>query len=214
MESIQKRFTKEQYREYLAGILKGFDQMNKAFSTLAQTAREWDGKVYNKRFADAVEERTKPAVYFSLGERASWNGLFEGCRLSLRDRSVNVSARHFGQASHDTIYFDSEIQNRVYFTYSSKYGNDILVRDDKGNERINGAAFAAACDEAIQENNRRAAKFRAALKEWDKSLATLEKIDAFLNKCANTIHPFFVDLDGARMRLYSELMKPAYKRYE
>lgn len=214
MESVQKKFTKEQYREYLAGVLKGFDQMNRAFSTLAQTAREWDGKVYNKRFADAVEERTKPAVYFSMGDRANYNGLFYGCRLTLRERSVSVSAEHFGKPSHDTVYFDDEIQSYLYFTYSSKYVNDILVRDEKGNDRINGAAFADACNQVIENNNKRAAKFRAALKEWDKSLATLKKIDEFLNKCAGSVHPFFVNLDGARMQLYSELMKPAISRYE
>lgn len=212
MEAIQKRFTKQQYKEYLAGILKGLEQMNAAFAALATTAKEWDGKVYNKRFADAVNERVKGFASFSPGTRQGYNNLLYKCEFYLNERAVRVSAERFGQESYNWCYFDQEINSSIYFTYSSRYENDIFKVDDRMNERINGEAFAAACDKVIKANERRAAMFRDALRSWDKSLAGLAKIEQYLQKSAATINPLFVDLEGARNLMWSNLQRPSYER--
>ncbi|MBR1473074.1 MAG: hypothetical protein IJ602_02305 [Paludibacteraceae bacterium] len=213
METVQKRFSKTEYKQYLAGVLKGFEQMNEAFRTLATTAKEWDGKVYNKRFADAVNERVSGYAHFDMGSRQGYNNLFYECKFYLNERAVRVDTKRMGRDSYNWCYFDDELNNSIYYTYSSAYANDIFKVDEKLNERINGEAFAAACDKVIKSNERRAAMFCDALKTWDKSLAALKKIEDYARKQSANINPFFVDKEGARQFMWQNIERPAIERF-
>ena len=203
-KNIVKRFrTKERAEMYVDALNEGINLINGACYEFAMVAKRFDGKVYNKRFRDAVNnaliERFGYNVYEREGEK-TWSAakvrMSEGdlgvydtvLRLYLDKRDVQIDK---GIAT----YFDGELY--VYI----RLGESCFTEG----RRIVASKFEIAARATADQNNRTYARYRDAVMRWDAHVAKIAEIEAYLRAQLRDVNQMFLDIDaqlptGERMR--------------
>lgn len=185
---IFRRFSKDDATFYFDAMRKGIEQVTGACVVFSETAQRFNGKVLNKRFTDEVNARLLER--FGVTEHEGWSGA--NVRVSLSDdgtrsRCFNVSLlnrsadfpRNNGYKS--AVYFDSEICTKIVI-------GDAFME----NGRIDADVFIDRARETADSCLRTYNEWRDALLNWDKYLAALDEIDAFIANKIGDINEMFL----------------------
>ena len=204
-ENIVARFkTKERAQIYVNALNNGMDIVNAACNTVAEVAKRFDGKVYNRKFCEAVnvalskrfEGKTHtledgrtihvPTVTVNPYELGAYDITL---RVWLTERDVQIDKGY-------ATYFDSEISSYLRFGLKTCF--------DEG-KRIKACEFEREAQRVADANLRTYARYRDALLNWDKHVAKIAMIDAFIKEQLADLNKLFVEstaetLGGERMR--------------
>ena len=185
---IFRRFSKEDATFYFDAMRKGIEQVMGACVVFGETAQHFSGKVLNKRFTDEVNARLLER--FGVTKREGWSGAsvrisldddgtHSKCfKVSLLNRSADLPRKNgYKQA----IYFDGE------FCTTITVGNAFM-----DNGRINADAFIKSAQATADKCLRTYNEWRDALLNWDKYLAALDEIDAFITNKIGDINEMFL----------------------
>jgi hypothetical protein len=172
--SIFDRFgTKDVAERYVNALNEGCNLVIGACHEFAIVAKAFDGKKYNKRFIDAVNDAllARFGVHkFHGGHEAPkiklWRDTFSAYNLHF-SWVLAVRDVHLGVDPFTTTYFDKEI-----------YGDIYLDLDENG--RIDAKHFETNARIAAQRVEETQTRYADAIMFWDKYAEILDDIDEFI----------------------------------
>jgi hypothetical protein len=187
MNTILKRFENRENAElYTSALSNGCDQVIGACHIFAEVAKKWNGKRYNKRFTEEVNN----ALHERFGSIVS-----EGVTF------YNVSIHKVGYAPYSSGYeaqFAISLRNRsvqingVWLYFDAEIYNTITVELSEGN-RIDAETFEKAARKVAQVVLQTQTRYTEAVRFWDKNVAILTEIDEFIKERIADVNCLFVD---------------------
>ena len=201
--TIVSRFrTKDNAAIYVNALNEGLDTIIGACNVFAQVANRFNGKVYNKRFVDAcnaalVERFGVKKQTFDDGRTCDYQ-IVHVYKDNTGTRDTVLSFYLFNRCVHlpDRVgveYFDHEIY------YSVRLGGKCF-----DNGRIIASEFERAAQATADANVRVYNRYRDAMLNWDKHVAKIAEINAYVKEQLADLNTLFVDvdaclIDGGRM---------------
>lgn len=186
---IFKRFDKAEALTYVDALCAYVNEYTQAANVFSEVAQKFDGKVYNKRFTNAVQAALDETCGTTLHEDAGRTYKLSNVTISVDDYStqaarfkLNVKNRSVKIRS-SWIYFENEFMNDIPCGYATHFID---------NNRINAKRFAESADAAICENLHRLRRYIDAVRNWDVYVAKLKEIDAYLLAQTAEMNPLFV----------------------
>lgn len=164
-----KKYPRETFIARAELIVKAYDDLSQIYEIITDVAREMNGKVYNKRFKDAVNERIAGLGRMFVGDKDAYFGW--------RKVTILIDRRW----SQETGYIDDDVH------YDSI--NDIarwLV-----NNRIDANATANEIARTLQHIHAAAQNWRDAADNYDMYAEQLNNAIAGLRQALNGINPLF-----------------------
>ena len=152
-----------------AAIINGYKEVKKAWETVAVVASEMDGKVFNKRFVEAVCARLGAAVSCFVHDPYNTGKKLE---IYLRDRSYMDGSF--------CVYFDKYI-----------YFNTRSLEDFLTDGRIDASKTAAAVADMVGAIEGKVNEWADAAKNYDKHEKRVRKALAAFNTAIQGVNPLF-----------------------
>lgn len=185
--TIFDRFgTKDVAERYVEALNEGCNLVIGACHEFAIVAKAFDGKKYNKRFIDAVNNAL--LARFGTHQLGQMGRVINKIKLYRHERStydlhfswtLAVRDVHLGSDDFATTYFDKEI-----------YGDIYLELDENG--RIDAKHFETNARIAAQRVEETQTRYLDAIKFWDKYVEVLNDIDEFIWNRIQGVNCLFV----------------------
>ena len=166
---------KIEFTERAKAIIKGYDEVKSIWEAVIITAEAMDGKVFNKRFADAVNKETETKcgrVCFS----DPYNMGYKGMNIYINSRSYKTSSGYWA-------YIDNDLH-----ACSLHNAEKDLLTDG----RIDAAKVRATADNMLQIVARERAKYVDGVKNYERDQKRREKALKDLADAFAKINPLFV----------------------
>lgn len=188
--SIIDRFgTRDRAEKFVTALSGGCDLVIGACHTLAIVAKSWDGKKYNKRFTDAVNNALRER-FGSVYPRPDFECNAVKLYLDRRSFHRDGDELHFSwvlarrdvfldESGCTTTYFDKEI-----------YGDVYVQLDEDG--RIDAKHFETNARVAADRVLQTQVRYEDAIKFWDKYVEILDDIDEFIWNRVQGVNGLFV----------------------
>lgn len=167
---------KSRFIPHANALIKGYNQLNSIWSRVLTVAGEMDGKVFNKRFTDAVNARIEEYGHVTISD--TFGSGRKILKIWLKERSYKgADCRGF----ECWIYFDDEL----YFDYL--YNIDDMLTDG----RIDATKAAKVIGDFFRLIAEKVATLKDAVKNYDKYMAKRAKALAAFGKAMAEVNKLF-----------------------
>lgn len=184
MEAVFLKYDKFTFAEYVKERNNFNALIINSCAFFSECAKKFDGKVLNKRFVNAVNEK--------LIDRIGLHKLQDGRNTPLVSLSmykdVFTTRFNFYFANRGKnicgkwIYFDNECNTTIYAS------NDSLTNDG----RIIGVNLASDADRLSFHTKKEIEKYIDAVNKWDEYMDTLLNIDQYIKDKTKNINTLFI----------------------
>lgn len=169
---MQVKFQKYPRETFIARaelIVKAYGDLSQIYETIIEVAKQMNGKVYNKRFKDAVNERIAGLGRMFVGDREPYSGW--------RKVTILIDRRW----SQETGYIDDD----VHYDYIIDIARWLV------NNRIDANATANDIARELELIHAAAQNWRDAADNYDMYAKQLDNAIAGLRQALNGINPLF-----------------------
>lgn len=179
MNYFARNYKKEAFQQYAAAIIGGYQDTIEIFKAIIEVGAKMDGKVLNKRFITAIEEKINVAMV-SMSDQ--YNLGYRDLHIYLNNRSINING--------SWEYFDKQICcNYIHNVEKSfcEYESENL----KVNPRIVCSKVEATCNEYIETCCKYIRKWQDASDNFDKYTEQINKAVREFGKAVQGLNDYF-----------------------
>lgn len=162
---------KNDFQELAKHVISAYDEVTKTWQAVEEVAKVMDGKVFNKRFTDAVNVKCGNITVFSVG-----NSYGTG-----KDMDIILKHRYFMLVTF-CVYFDSRVNWRQGMSL-----NNIL--NDAG--KIDAAKASKFVKKMCDNISNEVTRWSDASRNWDKYEKKLRKALAAFSSAVSEVNPMF-----------------------
>lgn len=176
MNTIVKDYDKQTFIQYANAICEGYKTIKDIYNVICHVGSKMNGKVLNKRFSTAIEDKLKELninALVSLNDQ--FNMGYRDLTIYLQDRSIKV-----GQT---WVYFDENLN------YKKIHNADKTFCE---NNRIIFAKIEDYCKDTISRCDKEIAKWSDAATNYDKYKTAIENAVKEFGKAVKNINSLFV----------------------
>lgn len=165
---------KAKFLVYSENIVNGYNDLEKIWRAVLETAKEMHGKVFNKRFGDAINAKISGVGSVSFNDPYN---------MGYKTLNIWVEKRYYTiPGIYGCNYFDDDL------SYKSMHNaNDILT-----DGRIDATKAAEKITDYLGGINRKRDEMKDAAKNYDKNKKKLENAVRALAVAFSGINPLFV----------------------
>lgn len=160
---------KNDFQELAKHVINGYNEALEGWQVVLETAKEMDGKVFNKRFTDAVNAKLS-AVCCSVNDPYNLG----------KELSFWLSNRSYNNGSF-CRYFD----NKVYY-------RDVKLDSLLTDGRIDAAKVVETVNDLRNNINKKVSEWSDAAKNWDRYEKRVRKALAAFGAAMEGVNPFFI----------------------
>lgn len=167
---------KERFIFRANAIIKGYVELKEIWRAVELTAKQMNGKVFNKRFADSVNEKTAlkfGRIWFS----DTYNLGYKSMTLSINSRCYQIPNQC------GVNYIDDYLYSKSLHNAEKELLTDGRIDEEKAISTV--SAYIAVIDRERQ-------KYLDAIKHYDRDTERREKALQNLAKAFEKINPLFV----------------------
>lgn len=179
MNYLAKQYNEEAFQQYAAAIIGGYQDIIEVLKAIIEVGAKMDGKVLNKRFITAIEEKINVAIV-SMSDQ--YNLGYRDLHIYLNNRSINING--------SWEYFDKQICcNYIHNVEKSfcEYESENL----KVNPRIVCGKVEATCNEYIETCCKYIRKWQDASDNFDKYTEQINKAVREFGKAVQGLNDYF-----------------------
>lgn len=179
MNYFAKNYKKEAFQQYAAAIIGGYQDIIEVLKAIIEVGAKMDGKVLNKRFITAIEEKINVAIV-SMSDQ--YNLGYRDLHIYLNNRSINING--------SWEYFDKQICcNYIHNIEKSfcEYESENL----KVNPRIVCSKVEATCNEYIETCCKYIRKWQDASDNFDKYTEQLKNAVRQFGEAMKGLNDYF-----------------------
>ena len=179
MNYFARNYKKEAFQQYAAAIIGGYQDIIEDLKAIIEVGAKMDGKVLNKRFITAIEEKINVAIV-SMSDQ--YNLGYRDLHIYLSNRSINING--------SWEYFDKQICcNYIHNVEKSfcEYESENL----KVNPRIVCSKVEATCNEYIETCCKYIRKWQDASDNFDKYTEQINKAVREFGKAVQGLNDYF-----------------------
>jgi hypothetical protein len=179
MNYLAKQYNKEAFQQYAAAIIGGYQDIIEVLKAIIEVGAKMDGKVLNKRFITAIEEKINVAIV-SMSDQ--YNLGYRDLHIYLNNRSINING--------SWEYFDKQICcNYIHNIEKSfcEYESENL----KVNPRIVCSKVEATCNEYIETCCKYIRKWQDASDNYDKYTEQLKNAVRQFGEAMKGLNDYF-----------------------
>lgn len=162
---------KNDFQELAKHVISAYDEVTKTWQAVEEVAKVMDGKVFNKRFTDAVNVKCENITRFSVVDSY---GLGKEMNIYLKHRDFTLGTY--------CVYFDS----RVNWRQGMKLDN---ILNDAG--RIDAAKASEFVKKMCDNISNEVTRWSDASENWDKYEKKLREALAAFSSAVSEINPMF-----------------------
>ena len=176
MNYFARNYKKEAFQQYAAAIIGGYQDTIEVFKAIIEVGAKMDGKVLNKRFITAIEEKVNVAMV-SMSDQ--YNLGYRDLHIYLNHRSISINGS-WG-------YFDKQ----VCCNYIHNVEKSFCEMDSNGNARIVCSKVEATCNEYIESCCKYIRKWQDASDNFDKYTEQINKAVREFGKALQGLNDYF-----------------------
>lgn len=179
MNYFAKNYKKEAFQQYAAAIIGGYQDIIEVLKAIIEVGAKMDGKVLNKRFITAIEEKINVAIV-SMSDQ--YNLGYRDLHIYLNNRSINING--------SWEYFDKQICcNYIHNVEKSfcEYESENL----NVNPRIVCSKVEATCNEYIETCCKYIRKWQDASDNFDKYTEQLKNAVRQFGEAMKGLNDYF-----------------------
>lgn len=179
MNYLAKQYNEEAFQQYAAAIIGGYQDIIEVLKAIIEVGANMDGKVLNKRFITAIEEKINVAIV-SMSDQ--YNLGYRDLHIYLNNRSINING--------SWVYFDKQICcNYIHNVEKSfcEYESENL----KVNPRIVCSKVEATCNEYIETCCKYIRKWQDASDNYDKYTEQLKNAVRQFGEAMKGLNDYF-----------------------
>ena len=182
--------TKEAFTAHATALIKGYKDLKTICKAIDSTAAEMNGKIYNKRFRTAVDNKIDGVGYLHEG---NYSCVWE---MYLINRSYQDTPR-------TAKYFDADLR------YTRIYGGEKFFIEG----RICADAIHADMMERCELIDAQINKLQDAINNYDTHAAAVKKAVMEFREKMKAINPVFVPSELKSYELYDSPLNYAFIKY-
>ena len=148
MNTIVKNYDKQTFIQYANAICEGYKTIKDVYNVVGYVGAKMNGKVFNKRFATAIEN--------TLKERNinAFIGLSDQFNMGYKDLKIYLQDRSFQSESRGCVYFDYHLSYN--YVHNADNCEEMMSHCDKEINKWQDAAtnydnYKTAMENAIKE---------------------------------------------------------------
>ena len=176
MNYLARNYKKEAFQQYAAAIIGGYQDTIEVFKAIIEVGAKMDGKVLNKRFITAIEEKINVAIV-SMSDQ--YNLGYRDLHIYLNNRSINING--------SWEYFDKQ----VCCNYVHNVEKSFCEMDSNGNARIVCSKVEATCNEYIESCCKYIRKWQDASDNYDKYTEQLKNAVRQFGEAMKGLNDYF-----------------------
>ena len=161
---------KNDFQELAKHVINGYNEVLEGWQVVIETAKEMDGKVFNKRFTDAVNAKLS-AVRCSVNAPSY---------LGNKELSLWLDNRSYNNGSF-CCYFDDKV-----------YYRDVKLDSLLTDGRIDAAKVVEIVNDLQNNINKKVSEWSDAAKNWDRYEKRVRKALAAFGAAMEGVNPFFI----------------------
>ena len=177
MNTIVKNYDKQTFIQYANAICEGYKTIKDVYNVVGYVGAKMNGKVFNKRFATAIEN--------TLKERNinAFIGLSDQFNMGYKDLKIYLQDRSFQSESRGCVYFDDHLSyNYVHNADNCFCENGVVVCEKV--EKI--------CEEMMSHCDKEINKWQDAATNYDNYKTAMENAIKEFGKAVKNINSLFV----------------------
>lgn len=183
MNYLANNYKKEAFQKYAAAIVGAYQDTIEVYKAIIEVGVKMNGKVLNKRFITAVEEKLKNAM-ISMSDQ--FNLGYRNFEIYIEKRSINING--------SWIYFD----NQLCCKHIHNVEKSFCEFDENANARIVCEKVESTCNEYIEMCCKYIRKWEDAAENFDKYTEQIKKAVREFGKAVEGLNDYFMPSEICR----------------